>query len=434
MSAITNARSLKKQAVGRAVLSAILGLGLTTYAGTASADDPCPTDLPNPIYGSGGSAATATIGAVAKALSALPPEERVSVFYWDGGGACTGYSSFAETDLPTPLDPPPPKPVFFWYWTPESPAKGISCQPKGDEVLSFAHMGNTPALCPSKRPLPAGIGKFAAPVQTVNLITDKNSQYDSISAEAFYHVFGFGPGAVGHTVVPWTEPGAVYARSTSSFVHQFLATAFKVPPTAFKVPKENLPSQNDLTVTSVSAWGKTGDPSQSLGYVSGSAADKAEDAATGTIKTLAVQHYGQTCGYLPDSSRTRKDRLNVRNGQYALFTPGWFYAKANGGVITNPLVDKFVHWIDGSLPAPGGIDVVKIVIQAGDVPLCAMHANRPDGDFQPIVSFAPPNPCNGYFEFNAAGSTTLTACTGTGEGQCKTGAGEKCRYGYCELY
>ncbi|MBX3259934.1 MAG: hypothetical protein KIS78_25315 [Labilithrix sp.] len=424
MSAITNACSLKQRSARRAALGGLVGFLLVGHASAALAA-PCPTDLPNPVYGAGGSAVTATLGAVATALAALPESERVTIFYWDPG-ACVGYHAFVDKDTGSGLATPP---AYFKYW--DAAGNLTQCEATGAEVLSFAHMGNTPALCPAKQPLPAGFGRFTAPVQTVNVITHPKSEFDSISAEAFYHVYGFGPGAAGRSVAPWSVPEGVFGRATNSFVHQMLATAFRVPPTAFKVPEANVVSTNQLTVQGVFAWGESNDPNQPLGYVSGSAADDGEDK--GQSKTLAVQYFDQTCGYLPDSSRTRKDKLNVRNGQYALFTPGQFYAKVDGAnAIANAQVEKLVRWFDGTLPAPGGLDIVKIIIQSGDIPLCAMRANRPDGDLNPIVSYAPPAPCNGYFEFTATGSTSLASCTD--DDQCKTGAGEKCRFGFCELY
>lgn len=403
---------------GAAVLAALF-----TAAPAAAA--PCPTDLPNPIYGAGGSAVTATLGAVATALAKLPAQDRVTIFYWDPG-ACAGYNGFAEKDTGSGLATAP---AYFKYW--DESGNLTQCEPSGTEELSFAHMGNTPALCPAKRPLPAGFGRFSAPIQTINVITHAKSEYDAISAEAFYFLYGFGPGAAGHAVAPWTVPEAAFGRTTNSFVHLFLASAFRVPATGFKVPQTNVLSTNQQTVQGVFSWGESTDPSQPIGYVSGSAADDGEDK--GQVKTLAVQFFDQTCGYLPDSSRTRKDKLNVRNGQYALFTPGQFYAKVDGGgAITNPLVSKLIRWFDGSLPAPAGLDIVSIIIKSGDIPLCAMRANRPDGDFNPLVSYAPPNPCNGYFEQTATGSTSLASCTD--DTQCKASAGEKCRYGFCELY
>ena len=404
------------------VAAGILGLFAAERAAHAA---PCPTNLPNPIYGSGGSAVTATLGAVATALATLPEQDRITIFYWDAG-ACVGYHGFVDKDTGSGLAT---KPTYFKYW--DATGKLTQCEPSGTEELSFAHMGNTPALCPAKQPLPAGFGRFTGPIQTINLITHARSQYDSISAEAFYNVFGFGPGAAGHAVVPWTVPEAVFARPSNAFAQQFPAAAFKVPATAFKVPPANVFNTNQQVVQSVFTWGETNDPNNALGYVSGSAADEGQDK--NQVKTLALQYADQTCGYLPDSSRSRKDKLNVRRGQYYLFTPGNFYAKVDGGgAIANPLVNKIVRWFDGSLAAPAGLDIVKIIIQSGDIPLCAMQANRPDGDLNPIVSYAPTAPCNGYFESIATGSTSLTSCTG--DGQCKTAAGERCRFGFCEAY
>lgn len=390
---------------------------------SAALADPCPTNLPNPVYGSGGSAVTATIGAVATALAGLP--DPITILYWDPG-ACTGYHAVVDKDTGSGLASPP---AYFKYW--DATGKLTQCEATGNEPLAFAHMGNTPALCPANQPLPAGFGRFVAPVQTINYITHKNSQYDSISAEALYHVYGFGPGAASRSVTPWTNPNAVFARKTDSFVHQITAKSVGLSPTGFVIPETNFPSQNPQTVQLVFEWGEANDPNLSLGYVSGSAADKGTD--DGQIKTLALQHYGQSCGYLPDSSRTRKDKKNVRSGQYALWTPAWFYTKVNGsGGIVDPNVENLVRWFDGSRTPPAGLDIVKLIIQSGDIPLCAMQANRPDGDLNAIVSYAPADPCNGYFEYVATGSTTLASCTT--DANCNVAGGEKCRHGFCEAY
>lgn len=183
-------------------------------SGTAFAA-PCPTNLPNSIYGAGGSAVTPTLGAVATALRNLPEDESITIFYYDPG-ACAGYEAFVKQGQPAA-----PKPTYFRYWTPDGVRE--QCEPNGDEVLSFAHMGNTPLLCPAEEPLPAGFGAFVAAVQTINVITHWNSDERSISAEALYHIFGFGPGAPGRGVDPWTTPELVFGRSPNSFVHQIIA-------------------------------------------------------------------------------------------------------------------------------------------------------------------------------------------------------------------
>lgn len=406
-------------------------------SGTALAA-PCPTNLPNPLYGSGGSAVTPTLGAVATALRNLPAEESVTIFYFDPG-ACAGYEAFVKQGQPGA-----PKPTYFRYWTHEGVRE--QCEPNGDEVLSFAHMGNTPLLCPGSQPLPPGFGRFVAPVQTINVITHWNSDERSISAEAFYYIYGFGPGATGYSVAPWTVPELVYARSPNSFVHQILANSVGVPAGAFKVPPGNLQqggnfaTTNDETVEQIVLKGAS-NPHGTLGYVSGSNADASDgppaDPVPGQpvkgIRTLAFQDFGQTCAYLPHSSEQKKDNLNARNGLYALWTPAWFYAETDeNGDFVNPLAEKLIRWFDGSLDAPGGISIPEVVIQSGDIPLCAMRAIRPDGDLSAIASYAPPNPCNGYYEYVKLGQTDYVACDDNSE--CDEEAGEQCRFGFCEAY
>lgn len=382
------------------------------------------------LYGAGGSAVTATMANIATALVALPADERVKIFYNDPG-ACTGYQS---------LITPGSGQLEFKTWN--AAGEQSVCTAPATKVV-FAHMGNTPLLCPGNQPLPAGFAKYVGPVQTINFITSFDSTQRAITAEALYHIFGLGPGASGRSVAPWTVPASVYGRTVSSFVHQIIAAAVGVPPSAFKLPLANFLRDNPTTIEKVAA---VANPEEALGYVSGSAADEGQDSQD--TRTLAYRHFDQTCAYLPDSSETRKDKLNVRTGQYYLATPGWLYAKVNtagkpvaqDGTTEVPLVSKFIGWFDGSLPAPDGLELVKgsktltsvteIIIDSGDIPLCAMQAIRPEGDLSPLQSYAPDKPCNGFFEQIATGSTEYKACTGNAA--C-TGENEICSFGFCEV-
>lgn len=404
-----------------------LAAGFTTFSFTPQLlADPC-AELGlegTLIYGSGGSAVTPVLRAVAVALATLPEEERITILYADEGGACAGYGWWrdpAETD------------VNFKFWD-ENDVQTICQAPQ--TATQFAHMGNTPALCPGDVPLPSGTEKFVATVQTVNFITDVASLEESISAEAAYHIFGFGPGA--HNIAPWNAPLGFFGRQSSSFVAQLVGHIIGVPSTVFVIPPENIRTQNGDVVSEVASWPT---PEESLGFVSGSNAQAGEYASPPTIKTLAYQHYDQDCAYLPDSSRTRPDRANVRSGQYFIWTPGWFYSEVGSdGEPVDEAVEKLIHWVDGSLAPPDGVPVQEIVIDAGDVPLCAMQAIRPQGDVSPIQSYAPSDPCNGWYEFTATGDTTYQACDTTadcdGAEQDTEGTeiGEQCRYGFCEAY
>jgi hypothetical protein len=391
-------------------------LGATRTAQAAPCAD---LQLPRPLYGAGGSATTPTLKLIATALANLPEDERVTIFFSDPG-ACTGYEYFRNPD--------PLATASYRYW--DAAGDEHSCDAP-QTAAEFVHMGNTPALCPGDVPLPEGAKAYISPVQTINVIANYASLERSITAEALYHIFGFGPGATGRTVTPWDQPNAVFVRRTSSFVHQIIAQALGVPSGGFKLPAANFLQTNPAIVDAVFQWGSAGDPQESLGYVSGSNAVAGEKDQH--VRTLAYQHYDQSCPYLPDSEAGSGDRANVRSGQYFLWTPGWLYALADDdGLPEDPLVRDFVGWFTGTVEHPS-IDVQELIVQAGDVPLCAMHAIRPKGDLSAIQSYAPDEPCHGWYEFTATGETDYQTCDTTDDCDGKDD-GEVCRLGYCEAY
>jgi len=407
--------------------------GLATFAFTpalfAAPCDDLGLDPEKVIYGSGGSAVTPVLGAIAVGLQALPEDERFTIFYDDTAGACGGYSWWRT---------PVADQGSFKYWLADTPvAEPLTCEAPRDRV-QFAHMGNTPALCPGDVPVPEGAAKFFASIQTVNFITDIDSQEESISAEAAYHIYGFGPGV--HDIAPWNNPAALFGRQASAFVSVFIASIIGVPAASFVYQPANIFTTNGAVVSAVAAHAT---PEEALGFVSGSNAQAGEFPSEGAprVKTLAYQHFDQTCAYLPDSERGTSDRANVRSGQYYIWTPGWFYAHVDDeGVAENEHIRNLIGWTAGTIDSPEGIPVQEIVIQAGDVPLCAMHAIRPEGDVSAIQSYAPANPCNGWYEFVATGETSYQTCNETadcdGAEQSENGdeIGEQCRYGYCEAY
>jgi ABC-type phosphate transport system substrate-binding protein len=392
---------------GSARTLAALGLGLATVSWSAASQAAECKDLSlkNPVYGAGGSAVTATLKKVAQALAAL--DEPITILYSDPG-ACDGYSQFVANKIVK----------TFKYW--DKDGKEFTCDPPlAGQPADFAHMGNTADFCIGGV-LPADVGDFQAPVQTINVIADKDSSEKAISAEALYLIFGLGSKG---EAAPWTKEASVFTRNQSSFVHLFLAESIKVPPSSFI---GTVKGTNGETVKAVADAGAT-DPDSTLGYVSGSAAD----AGRASVKTLAYQHYGQTCGYLPDSSETTLDKANVRSGRYWLWTPGHFFTRIDTKTkkIKNATVEKLIGWFNGTLTPPGSIDVTKIIIEAGDIPQCAMRATR-SGTLGAIASYAPENPCGCYFEKIATGATTCDACSDDS----KCSGTSKCRYGYCEAY
>jgi hypothetical protein len=394
---------------GLAALCATALFGLTESAKAVPCDE---LDLPNPIYGSGGSAITADLAGVATALAGL--DDPITILYADQGGACTGYQWFADDAITG----------VFKYWDAEGTQ--FTCDPPLlGQPADFAHMGNPVDACPGKT-LPNDTGDFKGPIQTLNVITDKDSPQKSISSEALYFILGFGADSSNSEVAPWINLAHINARQPTAFVSLIFGEEIGVDPAAFLAGHTAVPDQATV-IANIVADGETS-PETPLGYVSGSAADKAR----ATVKTLAFQAKGQTCGYYPDSTETALDKLNVRYGQYALWTPGHFFAKidANGDIIKEN-VAQLIGWFQGTEAAPDDIKVPELVSTAGDIPSCAMYAQR-EGFLGEISSYAPPEPCHCFFEVSNGGGEDCAPCVD--DNDCADQDNKFCHYGFCEAY
>jgi hypothetical protein len=413
-------------------LACVLSLGsaflLPSAAHAVLCDD---IALPNKVFGSGGSAVTATLKAVALAIANDPngtPADQTTIFYTDPN-ACDGYGFFLANSTTR----------AFKYWIAGSTADQTCEARVGGQPLDFSHMGNAADLCVDPV-IPAGVRDFPAPVQTVNIVTGLGSNETSISAEAIHFIYGYGPGAASNRAAPWTDGAGVFARQSTSFVTFLLGAHAQLPATAFvgagKWALTNTQGEpgaavqtNGAVITAVSSYSTDETKAaQALGYVSGSTADGARDKA----KTLAFQAFGQTCGVYPDSTSTALDKLNVRRGKYALWAQGHYFARVNAsGVPTNPLVANLIGWFDGSTKPPGTtVSAFDKTIKAGDIPACAMEALR-EGTAGAFYSYAPSKPCQGRYEFVATGSTVHDTCEADTECGGET---PSCNFGYCEAY
>ncbi len=133
---------------------------------------------------------------------------------------------------------------------------------------------------------------------------------------------------------------------------------------------------------------------------------------------LAYQHYGQTCAYKPDV--TPLDKLNTRNGRYAIWGPIHLLAQVDQtGLATNLRARDLVAYLQGSQPPPLGVDLIRIEVNVDVVPPCAMNVTRSAemGPVSPVVLSAAPR-CGCAFDHEATGRdvmhgvcTTSTQCS-----------------------
>jgi hypothetical protein len=379
--------------------------------------------LPNKVFGVGGSAVTGTLKKISLAIAkdATHTEARTTIFWHDDLGACAGYGAFLSGKVTG----------NFRYWIADDPKDADQrCEARvGGQPVTFSHMGNDATFCPDGS-VPDGVADFPAPVQTLNIITAKASNQLSISAEALYFVYGFGTSG---QAAPWTAGTGVYKRQFDSFASLLLSAAIKVPSAGFKWPDDpNLKLTQGDVINAISAYAGTNEElaAQSLGYVSGSAAD----AKRSVVKTLAYQHYGQSCGVYPDSTSSAFDKVNVRNGKYYLWAPGHYFTKVDSnGKPLDPKVENLLGWFSKKTAAPGtSVDAFEQSILAGDIPQCAMQASR-EGTLGAISSYADPKPCGCFFE-HATNASVTSACTPcAADAECG-GDTPSCNFGYCEAY
>jgi hypothetical protein len=161
---------------------------------------------------------------------------------------------------------------------------------------------------------------------------------------------------------------------------------------------------------------------KAIGILSTGEADDARDK----IRELAYQHYGQSCGFWPDSSATSFDKMNVRDGHYPIWGPLHLFAHVDSsGKPTNPEAATLIDYVSGAKQLPGA-NLIDVVINAHLVPQCAMQVTR-TSEIGALASYQPAEPCGCYFDKKTTGTTSCTACTK--DSDCST---NHCRNGYCE--
>lgn len=381
-----------------ALLSVALACGGAARAHAA----PC-SDLPNPVYGLGGSASKPFLAKLSKVTNGLAPPNQLTIVF-QAPGACLGiYGLLGDTKITGTAS----------YWD----ASGVeqTCDlPAAGQPIDFANMTNSAALCTqAPNPLPATIADVEGPINTVNLIANIGSSENAISQEAAYFVFGFG--AAGQAA-PWTVESDIIIRDPNSGVQQLLGKAIGVPADKFRY------GVNGANQSGVISKVAAGGVQSAIGIVSGEAAD----GARASVKTLAYQAKGQSCGYYPDSTSSAWDKRNVRDGHYFLWAPQHFFAKQSGGVVSSAGAKLLLDLVAGTQPVPG-FDLVKIESQASTIPKCAMQVTR-TGDLGPLARYAPAEPCGCYYESFTPGGTQCAACDATNP----CASGSACHFGYCE--
>ena len=390
----------------RRVVSTATSLGLVAAVfvpGRAQAEGEC-TALPGVLIGAGGSASKPLLARIAPALRGAA--EPITLVY-QSPGACFGITAYVDG---TPLT------GTASYWDADGTEQTCNFPVLG-VAPDFGMLGVQATQCEGVEAVPEGIGEFTGPITSWSLIVPNESSQTSISAAAVYFVYGFG--AELGKVSPWLVNAELYSRNATSAALIAIALAAGIPPTKFK--------GNDVgsNQAMVSALAMSTAPEAALGFVSTEVADLNRDS----VRTLAFQAEGQSCGYWPDSSATAFDKRNVRDGHYYLWSPYRFYAPVDGaGEPTSPVTARFLGFFRGTVEPPPELPLLDTIIDNGNIPECAMNVWR-DAEIGPLYSRQHPAPCGCYYEFRATGESRCGACSKDED----CGAdGPVCRLGFCE--
>lgn len=275
---------------------------------------------------------------------------------------------------------------------------------------------------------PAELLEVASHVETLGFVVPRNSSQTAITATEAYYLLKFG-GEPGFEVAPWTDPSFVLVRNPGSSTQLTIGANVGVPGTMWNGALTGHQGSSDVR-DAVIAQNGTGTAEQVIGILNSSK----WEAATDQMRVLAFQPFNQCIGAVfPDSTSTARDKRNVRDGHYPIWTNLRYILRtaADGSVTSANGPDagmRAARFVDlmTSLEDVEGLDVAGAVISTGNIPACAMHVAR-EVDGGPIAPFEHPAPCDCRFlEDNGIASGCGTC---SDDDPCAEGV---CRGGYCE--
>ncbi len=316
------------------------------------------------------------------------------------------------------------------YYAPDGTQLACDMPVGGDDVLSdLAAMDVGGVTCLGGATPPADLTEYPSHVETLGFVVPRNSSQTAITATEAYYMLKFG-GEAGRAVEPWTDPNFVMVRNPGSSTQLTIGANVGIPGTAWSGELKGHAGSGDVR-DEVIAENSTGNAEKVIGILNSSK----WEAATDDMKILAFQPFNQCIGAVfPDSTATSRDKRNVRDGHYPIWTNLRYIVRTddNGDAVTvngdeaAARVDRFVEFMTG-LDSVEGLDVATSVIETGNIPACAMHVKR-EVDGGDISSFEHPAPCDCLFlEGNGVASECATCDEET---PCTTGT---CRAGFCEL-
>jgi len=392
--------------IAAAALAGAMGL---TLPSTANAAD-C-ASLPKPVFVAGSTAVKPFLAAIAQSLvSATTP---ITIVY-QGQGSCVGvnYMTTAPAGAINGTG-------VVWNAAGTEGSCDLTAVDGNPVDIGVSDVYSTSCGYTTV----TGVYDFHGPNQIMTFAVPVTSNQTSISIEAAYMVFGFGADTTEHTNSPWNDATQFWVRGPSSGTQQMLSAALAQVGSGFSAAKMkgNYNAKSSDVLSSLTNAMTAGQQEKAIGIL----AMDVIDTNRSSLKPLALQFKGQTCGYTPDSSLTAWDKQNVRDGHYAVWGPIHMFTLVGAdGKSPKPEVQTIIDTL-GGVPTSA---LLAVEAKKGVVPDCAMRVSR-TSEVGPMASYMPPKSCECAF---------LAATTGAAPASCKactTTAADcpACNLGYCEV-
>lgn len=314
-------------------------------------------------------------------------------------------------------------------WTPKDE---YDCVPPADKFPDIGISALTTTACPEGQyGPPSTVALTTGPRQAYVMAVQRGSSQVAITYEEAYFIFGFGPTileAMGGAIAPWLIETELQIRPTSKSTLVAWAKNIGVDPTKWhgtgKDGKDGLPI-NDSSDQVVSRLIASTNTEATLGILGAEVYDNLRDK----LSSLAFRANGQYAAYYPDSTATSRDKKNVRDGHYTVWSPTVYMdtvgsdgkpINTNARYIIDLIADRPVAETPNFAPN-------NEIANVGLVPECAMRVTR-DVEGGPLSLFKPNRSCTCEYE-SYVDTTTCKTCSETTP--CATGV---CSNGFCEEF
>ena len=387
---------------------------VAALAASAHAANPPCSGLSNPIYIQAGDTQLNLLKRLGRALRDNTNEPLTLVF--TTSGSCTNIDNFRHhTAAITAAMQYVPSTAENPTWQPTSAT--LLCDPPSGGV--FPDIGNSALFISScdSTPTPAGIEEINGPTQAYVMAVPKASSQTAITFEEAYFVFGFGMAGM---VEPWIDETQLFIRTITKSTLLTWAANIAVPGAKWHGIRY------DGSPMVESALKSATNPEAAIGILGA----EVYDADRAFFNELAFRAKDQYAAYWADSTPTSRDKQNVRDGHYTVWSPTvWMdNVDTTSGQPTNPAARYVIDLIAGHdvMPIPN-FDAQTIVARVGLVPDCAMRVKR-DFDGGPLSLYKPSLSCVCKY-MNDVDTSSCDLCDSMHA--CATGT---CRNGYCEEY